>query len=275
MFATCRKFFKPCISHIPGLSSNFKGPVVHSGTYREPEVYRNQDVLLIGAGFSARDLIVDLPPHARRVYVSNRGPPLPYTLPENVEELPSITKVEEDGRIHFTDDQRIQVDSIIFSTGYDYSFPFLTEETGIRVINGKRVTPLYKHAFNSHHPSMAFIGINFGYESFLYIDFLVRWVLSVWNGTKSLPSKEEMLKDEKDFYQERLRQGLPPDKAGHFLGPLQWEMLDLLAELGGLEPVPHSIRELTDYSEEKREFDFMNFRGMNYQVIDNERWKIL
>lgn len=45
-----------------------------------------------------------------------------------------------------------------FFSGYQYSYPFLGNDTGIK-IDDNYVHPLYKQILNIERPSMAFIGI--------------------------------------------------------------------------------------------------------------------
>lgn len=53
-------------------------------------------------------------------------------------------------------------------TGYKYSFPFLSIDTGIHIDN-KYVEPLYKFTINIEHQTMAIIGLlNSGYNFRLF-----------------------------------------------------------------------------------------------------------
>jgi hypothetical protein len=50
--------------------------------------------------------------------------------------------------------------------GYNHSYPFLSPECGINVVDGRYVEPLYLHIININHPTMAFVGIPF--RTFLF-----------------------------------------------------------------------------------------------------------
>lgn len=246
--------------------------MIHSHEYREPEAYKNQSVLVVGSGQSGRDIILDLSTLARQVYLCNRGPSLTCLIPENVEEMSGIAEIGSDGMVHFTDGKTKLVDSIVLATGYNYSFPFLSDEAGIKIIGGKRVTPLYKHTFNSIHPSLAFIGINFGYVPFPCFDYQVRWVLSVWAGDKSLPSMEDMVKDDELWYQSRLQTGLPPHRAGHYLGAAQWDLFDLFAKLGGNEPLAPVMEMLYNEVAYERLNNLMKYKDNKYMILNGDKW---
>ena len=243
--------------------------------YREPEAFKDQNVLVVGVGQSGQDICLDLSPHAKQVHVCNRGTPIQSLLPDNVEEVPGIAKVSTDTRtVYFTDGKERCVDSIILATGYIYSFPFLTEDCEIKIKKGKRVTPLYQHTFNSLHPSMAFIGMNFGYLPFHYCHYQVQWVLSVWAGQATLPSTECMIRHEEEVYQERLQQGMQPHIAGHYLGSAQWDMIELMATLGGSEPLAPVIKMLYEEVSRMRKYRLMEYKAINYTVLDKDKWAL-
>lgn len=64
------------LPHVPHWPGTFDGPVVHSVDYRNPQPYREQDVLVVGAGNSGTEIAVDLAEGgARRVRIAVRTPP--------------------------------------------------------------------------------------------------------------------------------------------------------------------------------------------------------
>ena len=229
----------------------------------------------MGVGPSGEDLIFDLAPHAKTVYLCNRHDPLVCKLPDNVEDLPGIAELKADGMVCFEDGRERHVDSIILATGYMYSYPFLTEDSGIKVENGKRVTPLYKHTFNAVHPSIAIMGVYFGVVPFPAFNLQAQWILSVWRGDKKLPDTQEMLRDIEHTYQDRLREGLPPHLAGHYLGNAQWELFRQFADLGGIEPLDPVIEKLLEESFLNREHQLMDYKNINYRLIGKDNFCVL
>ena len=270
----CKGLFSlPYIPYIPGLMS-FLGSVSHSHFYREPDNYKSQDVVIVGAGNSGRDLVLDLSGVCNKVYICNRGTKFKSTLPSNAFEVPSIMKVKRNGHVRFSNGQEVRVDRILLATGFTISFPFLPEESGIEVVGRQRVTPLFKHTFNSLYPSMAFIGVSFNFLPFLLFDYQSRWVKSVLSGQCRLPSTEEMIKDEEETYQMRLAEGMSPEKAGHYLADHQWELFDYLSEaFDGLPPHP-AVRSLFDHVIAQRQQDLMHYRKQNF-IIDEKRWRLI
>jgi cation diffusion facilitator CzcD-associated flavoprotein CzcO len=57
---------------LPSFPGDFAGPILHSHTYREPEPFRGQRVLVLGAGNSGCDIAVELGGVAARVFHSTR-----------------------------------------------------------------------------------------------------------------------------------------------------------------------------------------------------------
>ena len=265
-------YFEPHVPNIPGLS-DFPGFLIHSHLYREPERYTDQNVLVIGAGYSGIDISLDLLPFSKQVYLCNRGSPLTSSIPSNLYEMPGISEVKRDGLVKFINDQEIKVDSIILTTGYIFSFPFLTECSGIKVEGGRRIKHLYKQTFNCTHPSMAFIGVIYEVNQFPLCEYQVRWVKSVWSGDTLLPSREEMIRDDEEGYQELLCQGLPPEKAGHNLCADQWVLRDCLAKLGHNEPLLPVYQMIYEDVHQERHLGMNRYKDIEYRVLGKDKWE--
>lgn len=127
-----------------------------------------QSVLVIGAGASGMDLILHLSKIAERMTTSqNRRPhetkdareKRQKMLPPNVQLQDNVKRFTATG-VEFIDGTEQSFDTIFYATGYDFSYPFLTVDTGIHV-DDNFVTPLFKQVLNIDHPTMAFIGIPF------------------------------------------------------------------------------------------------------------------
>ena len=209
--------------------------------------------------------MLTLVPHAAAVYLVYNRSPVQYRLPPNAEQLPSVVNIDSDGTVHFANGVSRQCDAIILCTGYKYSFPFLTAESGVQVEDGKRVAPLFKHTFSAVHPSMAFVGLNFQINSFPYFDIQVRFVLSMLTGRAQLPSTNEMIQESEEDYKWRREQGMPHDHA-HRMDAIQFDFYQELAQLGGIEPLD-TVYELLYYATRRdRKEDFINFKKYNYTV---------
>ncbi|XP_047229748.1 flavin-containing monooxygenase 5-like isoform X2 [Girardinichthys multiradiatus] len=87
-----------------------------------------------------------------------------------------------------------KVDTIVFATGYNYSFSYLPNNVLYR--SGHRVG-LYKHVFppNLEHPTLAVVGFIHALGAIMpQAEIQARWVSRVFRGLKMLPSNQSMIK---------------------------------------------------------------------------------
>ena len=81
-----------------------------------------------------------------------------------------------------------------------------------------------------------------------------------------------MIKSDEETYQKRLRQGLPPHRAGHHLGPAQWDLYRELAVLGGNEPLDPLYEMLYNESAIGRKNNLMNYKKANFIVLGKDKF---
>ena len=181
---------KPRMPSYPG---TFKGEILHSRDYRHPQQLAGKRVMVVGAGNSACDIVIDAVHHAKQTHLSLRrgyyfvrkfmcgwptdkvlnffeamrlprlmrqymymfahriitGPARRYGLPApehrildthptlnselpghvahgNIDVRPDI-EAFDGSRVRFTDETDLELDMIIFATGYAMSFPFIDD----------------------------------------------------------------------------------------------------------------------------------------------------
>ncbi|OCT90590.1 flavin-containing monooxygenase FMO GS-OX-like 4 [Xenopus laevis] len=136
-------YSKPYIPDIAGIET-FQGHILHSHVYRHPEVFSSRSVVLLGSGPSGVDIAMELAPYAEKVTLSHRGPPLQWALPKNMSLAPALASVAPH-TLTFEDGTELKADTLIFCTGYKYSYPFLVP------CEGKRCSE--KTASNGHPES--------------------------------------------------------------------------------------------------------------------------
>ncbi|EME48931.1 hypothetical protein DOTSEDRAFT_58212 [Dothistroma septosporum NZE10] len=210
------------VPDIPGLSqwqSAFPSQVKHSKLYRRPEQFRDQNVLLIGAGVSSMDIARDLGPYARCIYQSSRGGP--YDLPESmlpvnaarIGGIASFNELDVDskrldgplpGAVTLIDGQKLcDIHQVVVCTGYHVSFPFLRSyhADNVRpedasedclVTNGQQTHNLHKDIFYIPDPTLAFIGVPYHVATFSLFEFQAMVVAAVFSRRTTLPSQAEM-----------------------------------------------------------------------------------
>lgn len=231
----------PSIPKLPGLK-NFKGRVMHSIEYDDPEEFRGQNVLCIGGRASGSDLAREISEYAEKVYLSDTSCP-PHTdgRPSEVGNVSWVGRTKEisnDNTIHF-DGQYIDapkdIDVIIFCTGYDYDFPFINSNSNVPSFSAtpgeRRVMPLFEHLWHPTYPNLAFVGLQHSVVPFPFFELqaeaIVAQILKKTESndmnSRSLPSLQERLSSAEADAQ---RGG--PNEVGrvqdtHFLGSFQWD----------------------------------------------------
>lgn len=207
----------PRLPTIRGMDA-WKRKQMHSHVYRVPEPFRNEVVVVIGNSLSGQDISMELVDVAKEVHLSAKSLDISNGLSKVVSKTstlhihPQIDSLHEDGRVSFVDGSWVTADSIIYCTGYSYSFPFL-DTKGIVVVDDDRVGPLFEHTFPpSLAPSLSFVGIPRKIIGFPFFESQARWIAQLLSGKKTLPSWDDMMKSIKDFYHSLDEAGVPKHK---------------------------------------------------------------
>lgn len=193
-------------------------PVDHVRTYRKgwilgmmsrytPGLWKKvMDSVIVGL----RNRLYDLKPEWQldpAPSFSQQRPIISDNLIENLSSgrvisLPPIRQVCDDTTIEMTDGTVIEVDSIVWCTGYtvDYSMLGKSDPTiydqkdACEMSNGRKMPRLYQNVISLQHPeSLAFMGnLSFMNPAFLMFDLASMAVAQLWKGTSRLPSKADM-----------------------------------------------------------------------------------
>ncbi|PLN81513.1 dimethylaniline monooxygenase [Aspergillus taichungensis] len=201
----------PSVPAIAGLDSVAPSTLEHVKSFRSPDPYRNQKVLIVGGNYSAADLVIDLHDIVQRpLYVSRRGNtdifPGVWRLPGVITTAP-IAQMEPSpsspDKINatFTDNTTAtDIDKIIFATGYRLSYPFLHPNP---VTPNNHLTGFYQHIFQTSDPSLAIVGQVRGSLPLRVYEYQAVAVARYFAGRNAvaLPSDE----DQRAWESERLR----------------------------------------------------------------------
>lgn len=100
----------------------FKGKQIHSHEYRCNNPYKNETVLVIGAGPSGMDIAYEISKVAQRVTLSHHLKQPPKTIfPDNVVQKPDVIEMTEDG-VYFEDGSFETFSVILYCTGDFHKF---------------------------------------------------------------------------------------------------------------------------------------------------------
>ncbi|KAK7430143.1 monooxygenase [Neonectria magnoliae] len=192
----------PFIPHITGLvefDKAYPGAVSHSKFYRRPDDYKGKKVIVVGNSASGVDVSVQLSTVAKLpVFVSEKEKPTivqpqadtPWAeyVPEIVEFLPEQRGVRfANGRVE------LDIDSVVFCTGFHYSYPFLKNvEPAIVVPSGSHADHLWEHILYTSDPTLAFLSVPQRIVPLPISEAQSAVIGRIWSGRLSPPSKEEM-----------------------------------------------------------------------------------
>lgn len=214
-------YSQPRLPAIDGMDT-WRGRQLHGHSYRVPDLFRDEVVVVVGCQESGKDIGLELTKVAEEVHLCiNRptveaaeaivGAGLGKALANraNLHLHPQVDRMQADGRVVFADGSSVVADTVIYCTGYTYSFPFL-ETDGRVTVDDNRVGPLFEHVFPpSLAPSLSFVGIPNRVIVPLFMEVQARWVAQVLSGRRTLPSEEEMLRSVDEYNRARELAGVP------------------------------------------------------------------
>ncbi|KAK7052448.1 hypothetical protein R3P38DRAFT_2762817 [Favolaschia claudopus] len=217
------RYNAPNIPSIPGLqdwSKKFPESVSHSRQYRRPQPFEDKTVLVVGGATSGVEISREIDLHAKTIFQSVRppNPNLPYEagrlqlqrLPRNVSLVPEIRRFHpSNSSIELVNGTfLVGIERIIFATGFRYSFPFLpqfhnssTPSEHPIVTDGSHLRSLHEDFLYIEEPTIGFLSMNWGMQSFTYSEYLSLALAKVWSGKALLPGRAELWRR----YEERVR----------------------------------------------------------------------
>ncbi|TRZ03487.1 hypothetical protein DNTS_000503 [Danionella cerebrum] len=263
----------PHLPHIPGIE-NFKGKVLHSHSYRCPEPFANKSVVILGAKASGVDISIELAQVNAQVILSHNNPSVSLPPHLGIRQACSVVKVLEDGSLQFQDGSVTRADVLLFCTGYNFNFPFLSSSVLGLDVQEHFITPLYKHILPPGFPSIFFIGICKIICPFVHFDCQVKFSLAVLDGSLKLPSQSEMEMDIEREVQRKQNMGV---QVKHLLNldKDQWNYYIDLASMGQFTAPQPVLESLYEEVRKQRQKEPQKYRQINYRLIDATQWKRL
>jgi len=208
----------PRFPNIPGLDKWLAaGKATHSAWYRRP-VDSGSTPLVIGAGFSGRDIATEIAglPSTSSVYYSVTEPPVDPPRNSKVQYRSRVTEFlpldgEGKGKVRYEDGSEDEVDSCILATGYKATFPFFSDsliQTSLpptpippiprdKLYNSTyHVFPLMKHLFpvtDKYPPtSLAFPGLLVRVVPFPLVEAQSHAMVKLWASPELLDVDAEV-----------------------------------------------------------------------------------
>lgn len=257
----------PRIPDIPGRNL-YGGNVLHTHSYRTADIFKGETVLVVGSGSSGVDVSYFVSKTAAKTTISFHDPT--RIIPSGIYKKSDIRELTENGAI-FDDGTEENFTVIIFATGYLYSFPFLSMDCGITV-DDNYIQPLFKHCINIKYPTMALIGMPYLVHPPLISYLQIQLFLKYLSGSRSIPSKEDMMSITNKEMESHWKLGFRKKQA-HTLGSdLLGDYYADLCQLADLPPVKPYMMAIYRENQRNLKRDHVKFREINFTIIDDERF---
>lgn len=196
-----------------------------------------------------------------------------------VPQAAAVVACSGDGALTLSDGTVLEsVDELLLCTGYEFSLPFLSESSGVRVSpDGRAVHGLVKQCLSEKHPTLAFLGMPIMIITFPLFQDQARFVARAL--TDTLPFEvtpgalRELAAEER---KERGERGVA-EKYTHYLGPRQWDYRRDLVDCAGGEGPTDCVIEIYDHASDARYNDPAGYRECNYVVLGSEsgEWRAI
>ena len=203
-------------SDIPGLGKQTFS-IIHSRSYRQPEVYRDQCVIVVGGSHSGIDICGELAPVARQVILSIKEENIDHFqgvlnllrqsgkelctdyASKNFSMVSAIESIDHD-TVYFKNQTSVKPDVIIFATGFDFHMPFLQGKLQVdlnRLQQNRYLYPLYKQLFHANFPDgrLSFLTVSYRIVPFPLAEIQSHLIARVLSGKVSLPTREAMIEE--------------------------------------------------------------------------------
>ena len=187
-------FSTPKVPEYEGFKT-FGGRVLHAHDFRDALEFKDKDILIVGASYSAEDIGSQCYKYgARSITSCYRSEPMGFKWPDNWEEKPALTHVDTD-TAYFKDGSSKKIDAIILCTGYLHHFPFLADDLRLKTDNRLWPLNLYKGVVWEDNPQFFYVGMQDQWYSFNMFDAQAWFVRDIILGRIPLPAKEDMTAD--------------------------------------------------------------------------------
>jgi len=204
-------FSTPTTPTYPGID-DFKGRVMHAHDFRDAVAFRGQKMLLIGNSYSAEDIALQCNKYGvEDISLSFRSSPTGFNWPKGIREIPQLMEYEN-GYFHFVDGSKDTFDVVMFCTGYQHYFPYMSDDIALqKAKNLCHVDGLYKSVILNKNPRVMYLGMTDQYYTFTMFDAQAWYARDYIMGKISIEQDEKKRAAEIKAWGDRFKQC----KSGH------------------------------------------------------------
>ena len=190
----------PNFPNYPGLKE-FNGRVMHAHDFRSAEEFIGKTVVLIGSSYSAEDISLQLYKYgAKKCILSYRNKPMGFKWPAEIIEKPGLVKVDGN-TFHFVDGSTEEADHVIFCTGYQHYFPFMSQTIRLFASNIMYPNHLYKGVMFHRNKRCLYMGMQDQYYTFTMFDAQGLWIRDYIMGKIEIPDVGKQSEHMKHWYE--------------------------------------------------------------------------
>lgn len=200
----------PFIPAVPGIEVfNAAHPsiITHSKVYRSPKPFTGKKVVVVGNSASGLDIGTQISRVCETPLLNSVRSPSTFfdSGSKGKEEVPAIVEFLPKHRAVRFENGRIEknVDAVIYSTGYLYSYPFLKSLDPPVVSDGRRVIGLHREMISIDHPTLAFTALQKKVVPFPLSEVQAAAIAKIWSNKLDLPSEDKMRVLEKKLLDEQ------------------------------------------------------------------------
>ena len=187
-------FSIPNVPEFEGFET-FNGRILHAHDFRDALEFKDKNLLIVGTSYSAEDIGSQCWKYGcKSVTVSHRTAPMGYDWPDNWQEVPLLSKTENN-TCTFQDGSKKEIDAIILCTGYIHYFPFMEESLKLRTNNRLYPVNLYNGVVWTDNPKCMYLGMQDQWFTFNMFDAQAWYARDLILDRLEVPSKQEMLAD--------------------------------------------------------------------------------
>lgn len=263
------EYSSPNIPHMER-QEEFKGKIMHSHDYKDVEDFRDQRVLLVGAGASGLDLAVQLSNVTSKLVHSHHLSYNQPNFPANYIKKPDVLHFTSNGAV-FNDETAEDFDIVILCTGYDYYHPFLKEKTSGITATKKYVLPLYRHLVNIKYPSMTFVGVSKKVITRV-MDAQGQYSAALAAGKFELPPQGVMLRNWLAHVHDLRNKNYKINDV-NVIGDEMDNYFEILSKEAGIQRPPKVLKTIRDFNAQNRLEDLLNYRDYDYKLIDDDNYE--
>lgn len=265
-----------CIPRMPPIDSieSFSGTIIHSHHYRIREQFAGQRVAIIGAGPSGLDICGELSSVAHQVIMISRRTTF-NGMPSNVQQMHGEVIAFKSKSIALSINGNapidIEVDAVIFATGYQFNLKYLDSKSSDLYVNeDQTITGLYRHLINIEHPTMALMSVLIRVLPFpLFHQQMVFFIKHIL-GQMQLPPKEVMITRTEEEFEKRRAMGFRHQDRHLTDFDLHEQYHNELVNEGQLKPLMPVILKFYRHLGVVRLNNIHTYKNKNYRFVSEE-----